>query len=115
MAIIMANDHSSTLGGNALAEEADDFSEPFAKRPRLPPHLIGTVIFLLPCAGMSALRRKLLLPGILKDGGVVTMDPRAATHCVVAIPLASDASTQLLNKFGVSSSCKLVKESFLFQ
>ena len=78
-------------------------------------HLHDVVIFLLPCSGMSSLRRRLLLPGILQNGGSVTSDGRAATHCVMAIPFNSDHATELLNKYRVSETCKLVQDSFLFK
>jgi len=105
----MANDQSSTLDANAPAENVERNNQNMGR------HLRDVVIFLLPCAGMSPLRRKLLLPGIHDKGGVVTTDPSAATHCVMATPVDSDSSTHLLNKYGISASCKLVPESFLFQ
>ena len=75
--------------------------------------LDGCVIFLLPCAHMSSLRRELLLPVINRKGGVVTTDPSAATHCVVAIPFDRPAATRLLNEYRVPASCQLVSEYFI--
>ena len=71
------------------------------------------VIFLLPCAHMSSLRRELLLRAINLKGGVVTTDPSTATHCVVAIPFGHPTATRLLNKYKVPASCKLVGEAFV--
>ena len=79
------------------------------------PSLERLVIFLLPCANMSLLRRQLLQPAIPYKGGVVTTDPMAATHCVVAIPFESDIACVLLRKYGGSPSCRLVPDSFLYQ
>ena len=75
--------------------------------------LDGCVIFLLPCAHMSSLRRELLLPVINRKGGVVTTDPSAATHCVVAIPFDRPAATRLLYEYRVPASCQLVSEYFI--
>ena len=77
--------------------------------------LHGTVIFLLPCSNMSALRQRLLMAGIRDKGGALTDDPGVATHCVIAIPLESEASTRLLIKYCVPVDCTLVPESFLLQ
>ena len=71
------------------------------------------VICLLPCAHMSSLRRDLLLRVINLKGGVVTTDPSAATHCVVAIPFGRAAASRLLNRYGVPASCQLVSEYFI--
>ena len=79
------------------------------------PSLERLVIFLLPCANMSLLRRQLLQPAIPYKGGVVTTDPMAATHCVVAIPFGSDIACVLFRKYGGSPSCRLVPDSFLYQ
>lgn len=76
-------------------------------------HLDGTVLFLLPCANMSALRRKLLEAGICVKGGAVTNDPGVATHCVVALQIGTEPATRLLTKYGVPVTCTLVSESFL--
>ena len=109
LAIIMASDQSSTLDANAPAEDVERNNQDMGRR------LHDVVIFLFPCAGMSPLRRKLLLPGVHDMGGGVTTDPSAATHCVMAIPLGSASSTHLLNKYGISASCKLVQDPSLFQ
>ena len=109
LAIIMASDRLSTLVATAPAHDAQQTKQDMGCR------LHGVVIFLLPCAAMSSLRRQLLLPGIHDMGGVVTTDPGVATHCVMAIPLETASSTQLLNKYGIPASCKLVQDSFLFQ
>ena len=97
MSIIMATDQSS-------------MPHAFAGR-----HLHGTVIFLLPCANMSALRQRLLMPGIRGKGGALTDDPAVATHCVISIPLESEACKRLLIKYCVPADCTLVPESFLLQ
>ena len=76
-------------------------------------HLDDTVIFLLPCANMSALRRKLLMAGICVKGGAVTNDPGVATHCVIAMQIESESATRLLTKYCVPGACTLVSESFL--
>jgi len=103
----MASDPWSTLDATAPAHDARPTIQGVGCR------LHGVVIFLLPCAAMSERRRQLLLPGIHDLGGVVTTDPGAATHCVVAIPLGTPTSTHLLNKYGIPARCKLVQDSFL--
>ena len=107
LASIMANDESSTLDPNALAEVVTRCNQNWRSS------LQDVIVFLLPCAKMSELRRALLLPGIHAKGGVVTTDPSEATHCVIAIPMDSDCAARLLNNRGVSASCKLVPDSFL--
>ena len=108
LAIIMASDRLSTLDATAPAHDAQQNNQDMGCR------LHGFVLFLLPCAAMSCRRRQLLLPGIHKMGGVVTTDPGAATHCVMAISYDTSTSTHLLNKYGIPASCKLVQGSFLF-
>ena len=91
LASIMANDESSTLDPNALAEvvKLNDM--------RWRSSLQDVIVFLLPCAKMSELRRTLLLPDIHAKGGVVTKDPSEATHCVISMPF--DLATNLLNTY----------------
>jgi hypothetical protein len=107
LAIIMASDRLSTLDATAPAHGTQKNNQNMGCR------LHGFVLFLLPCAAMSALRRGLLEPRIRRMGGAVTTDPGAATHCVMAIPLDTDTSTHLLTKYGIPASCELVQESFL--
>ena len=71
------------------------------------------VIFLLPFAHRSSLRREQLERAINLKGGVVTTDPSAATHCVVAIPFGHPTATRLMNKYRVPASCLMVRESFV--
>ena len=95
---------------------ATDFSEPVANKTRSALHLTGAIIFLLPCANMSELRRDLLLPGITYNGGEVTKDPSAATHCVITpFPFDSARLKDLRIKIGIPACCKVVPESFLFE
>ena len=103
----MANDESSTLDPNALAEVVARCNQNWRSS------LQDVIVFLLPCAKMSELRRTLVLPDIHAKGGVVTTDPSEATHCVIAIAMGLDCTARLLNKYGVSGSCKLVPGSFL--
>ena len=107
LAIIMASDRLSTLDATAPAHDAQQNNQDMGCR------LHGYVLFLLPCAAMSDRRRGLLVPGIQKMGGVVTTDPGAATHCVMAMPCDTSTSAHLLNKYGVPASCTLVYDSFL--
>lgn len=105
----MSNDESSTLDPNAIAEvEA-------VNDKRWRSSLQGVVVFLLPCAKMSELRRRLVLPGILAKGGVVTTDPIAATHCVISIQMHSLTAMNLLSQYQVPGDCILVPDAFLFQ
>jgi hypothetical protein len=104
----MSNDESSMLD-NAIAEvEA-------ANDKRWRSSLQGVVVFLLPCAKMSECRRRLVLPGILAKGGVVTTDPNAATHCVISIQMHSLTAMNLLSQYKVPCDCILVPDAFLFQ
>ena len=105
----MANDESSTLDPNALAEvvKLNDM--------RWHSSMQDVIVFLLPCANMSELRRALVLPGIHAKGGVVTTDPNAATHCVISIPMDSEAAMKLLSQYQVPGGCKLVPDAFLYQ
>ena len=95
---------------------AIDSNEPVAKQIRPALHLTDTVIFLFPCAHMFGLRRRLLLPGITYNGGEVTKDPNAATHCVITpFPVDSARLKDLRIQNGIPTSCKKVPESFLFE
>ena len=109
LASIMANDESSTLDPNALAEVVK------LNDKRWRSSLQDVIVFLLPCAKMSELRRALVLPGIHAKGGVVTTDPSAATHCVIAIPMDSKSAMNLLSQYQVPGGCILVPDAFLYQ
>ena len=115
LSITMANNLPIILETDALPHDADDFSEPFAKRSRYASRLADVVVFLVPCRGMSALRRKLLYPNIIQKGGVVTTNPSEATHCVLAMPFSQDDPAFLLKKYGLPPSCEIVSESFLLR
>ena len=105
----MASDQSSINDASVAAEDVERSNQNMAR------HLNDAVIFLLPCANMSLLRRQLLLPTIHCKGGVVTTDGIAATHCVVASSFDADKLEQLLIQHGISASCKRVSDSFLYQ
>ncbi len=105
----MTNDESSTLDPIALAEVKA------LNDKRWRSSLQDVIVFLLPCAKMSELRRSLVLPGILAKGGVVTTDPSAATHCVISIPMRSTTAMNLLSQYHVPGDCILVPDAFLFQ
>ena len=109
LASIMANDESSTLDPNALAEVVT------LNDIRWRSSLQDVIVFLLPCAKMSECRRRLVLPGILAKGGVVTTDPNAATHCVISIQMHSLTAMNLLSQYKVPCDCILVPDAFLFQ
>ena len=104
----MADDEPSTLDSAALAElvELND------RRWRC--RLQDVIIFLLPCSKMSTFRRSLVLSGIHAKGGAVTTDPSTATHCVISIPMDSEAALNLLREFQVPAGCKLVSDTFLY-
>ena len=105
----MASDLSSSKDAFVSPEDVEHGCQTMAR------HLNDAVIFLLPCANMSLLRRQLLLPTIHCKGGVVTTDGSAATHCVVASSFDADKLEQLLIQHGISASCKRVSDSFLYQ
>ena len=105
----MASDQSSTLDANVPADDVERNNQNMGRR------LHGVVIFLLPCRRMSELRRTLLLPDIHAKGGVVTTDPSAATHCVIAIPMDSKSAMNLLSQYQVPAGCILVPDVFLYQ
>ena len=104
---------ASTFWSEMFLPDDDDFSEPLAKRSRYATRLADVVVFLVPCRGMSALRRKLLYPNIIQKGGVVTTNPSEATHCVLAMPFSQDEPALLLKKYGLQPSCEIVSECFL--
>ena len=105
----MANDESSTLDPNALAEVVTRCNQNWRSS------LQDVIVFLLPCAKMSELRRTLVLPDIHAKGGVVTTDPSAATHCVIAIPMDSKSAMNLLSQYQVPAGCILAPDVFLYQ
>ena len=74
------------------------------------------VIYLFPTYYMSALRRELLRPEIMRKGGQVTTDPSIATHCVVTpFLLPDDILKRRMAKYGtLPNNCICVPETFLF-